>query len=378
MPLITCTSAPNSDPMGEEDSSWRSYISRVLMRYLRDGEAVLSEKIPDRGRDQLSGFRNVSETVLRDLIQSSYDIFSVNLEAENPLFDPSEGTTVVEPQQDQGGYWAGALTAFRDEGEIYLCYRLRDPDERGRKAVITRTEGSEAETEKIWSVDQEAIGAKSIEGGTLYENNGVYRLYLSYQCSETEEWKIAVIPGESVESLDVDRAEDLEVRTGKYVNIKDPFVHQGSLYVHAATSNFLSTANFKLDLTDPGHDAVRRIEIEDAESSGSRLTSILSTEQAEIALYDWNRSIIFTGEEKSRFGNLSNSSVTPLLDGRKSLLSPHGSRSLRYVRAVPVADEVWFYYELSMPRKGHETRVYKASREDVESAVNGFLEEQEE
>lgn len=359
--------------MEDEDVSEQS---RIGLTNLGDGADGLDE-VAEEIRDWSGTFRNALQSASKDAARFGYDTLSEGLDSENRLFDPEEGTTVVEPREDRDGCWAGALTAFRDEaeGETYLCYRFRNPDERGREAVVARMGETAAEAEEVWSVDRDDLGAQSIEGGTLYERDGSYRLYLSYQDAETDRWKLAAVPGDSVESLDANRAEDVELPTGKYEHVKDPFVHEDTLYVHAATSNFSSLANFEVDLADSGHDEVRRIEIADPDSSDSRLTSIFSTERAEIALYDWKRSIVFTGEEKNRPGTLSDGTVTPLLSGSETFLSPHGSGSLRYVRALSVGDEVWFFYEMSMPEEGHETRVYEASEAEVENAVNGLLDE---
>lgn len=363
--------------MRAENPPRPSQASRDPIAHLgdrRDDTAESAGAIRDRIPDQPSRAGNLLERGFRSVLRSGYDLLSGDLDPENALFDPSEGTTVVEPRRDRTGYWAGALAPFRDgDGDIYLCYRLRDPDERGRRAVVARTGDTGAETEEVWSVDRGEIGARSIEGGTLYERDGVYRLYLSYQSEQTKRWKVMAVPGDSVGGLDADRAEDIEAPTGIYTNTKDPFVYDDDLYLYASTPKFLSEATFEVDLSRPGHDDARRIAVADSAASSTRLTSIFPTETAEIALYDWKRSIVFTGEEKSRFGALVDSSVVPLLGGGRSFLSPHGSRSLRYVRALPVDDEIWFYYEMSMPGGGHRTCVYRASRADVESTVGRYL-----
>lgn len=40
-----------------------------------------------------------------------------------------------------------------------------------------------------------------------------------------------------------------------------------------------------------------------------------------------------------------------------ALVSPHGSGSLRYIDAVLLGEEVWFYYEYCRPDGSHELRM---------------------
>ena len=45
-----------------------------------------------------------------------------------------------------------------------------------------------------------------------------------------------------------------------------------------------------------------------------------------------------------------------------SLVSPHGRGSLRYIDAIQVEDEVWFYYEYARPDGSHELRLNRVQR----------------
>src|SRR5580658_3518287 len=81
---------------------------------------------------------------------------------------PDSSVVAVAPPGTEPGTWAGAPSAARDDGEIYLAYRLRRPQAKGRGyavAVARSTDGEHFET--ILTICKEELGAESLERPAL-------------------------------------------------------------------------------------------------------------------------------------------------------------------------------------------------------------------
>lgn len=306
----------------------------------------------DRARLVLDGLRNRVETGLRNKGRLVYDVFSRGVEPVTPLFDPAEDVEILRPERDGDGFWVGAPTPFYDEksGEVFLYYRVRDADRRGWKGVIARLDDGH-ELEEIWEVEKEDIPAYSVEGAAIQRDKGLYRLYLSYNDIGTSQWRIDILEADSLEELDCTEARSLEIDTGKFVNVKDPVMYDDDLVVHAASNHWFSKTNFLVERPDGGNPRCRELGID------GRITSILGDK----VLYDWAQSIVYTGDESTKIARENSSGFEDITVGREAICSSEGTLSLRYVRAIEVEDEIWFFYEKSMPNNGHKLCLNKVA-----------------
>ena len=98
---------------------------------------------------------------------------------------PGHSAVAVPPPGTEPGTWAGAPSATRSNGDIYLAYRLRRPLGQGRGyavAVARSSDGVRFET--LLTIGRAEMGAESLERPALVQTpDGTWRLYLS--CATT-------------------------------------------------------------------------------------------------------------------------------------------------------------------------------------------------
>ena len=116
-------------------------------------------------------------------------------------FDPARSQLLVPPPSDGPGSWAGAPGAFRDGGELFVCYRLRRPAPvRGHELRIAAVE--RGALRDLWTVRKDDLRAESIERAAIVRHERAWRLYVSYVAEMDRQWRIGLVEAESIESLD--------------------------------------------------------------------------------------------------------------------------------------------------------------------------------
>ena len=146
-----------------------------------------------------------------------------------PLFDPEEGTTVIEPPRAGAGYWVGGCSAIfgPEYGIFYLLYWTRKPisESRGGLCSAARsTDGVNFET--LWSATKKQFNSESIESASLLKSQeGKFRLDVSYVNQSIRMWDIALLEGDSPSDFDPARRE-VVVSAADVVDegVKDPYV----------------------------------------------------------------------------------------------------------------------------------------------------------
>ncbi len=74
------------------------------------------------------------------------------------------GLAVASPGEGEG-YWAGAPSAVACDGEIYLAYRLRRPDQgRGHAVAVARSSDGES-FQTLLTIGKDEVRAESLERG---------------------------------------------------------------------------------------------------------------------------------------------------------------------------------------------------------------------
>ncbi len=308
------------------------------------------------------------------------------------LFDPSAGVTVAEPLSTGKGWWAGAPSALHDldTGVFYLSYRLRRPREFGRGGetlIGASKDGFRFET--AWRTTREAFNSPSIERCSLVKTpEGLYRLYVSFVDSADGRWRIDMLEAPRVEDLDPNRrvpiltADDIDGE-----GVKDPYVFMlGPCWYMLAsctakpadlTPEIASKMHATADIYNTGvvksltglassHDGIHwewEGHVLTPPNSGwdsyaTRIGCFVYSPPVFTGFYDGSASVAENYEE--RLG------VAVSLDLRNwrrvsvdspVLTSPHSSGALRYLDAIPVGNQIYFYYEFAREDGSHELRV---------------------
>jgi len=308
-----------------------------------------------------------------------------------PLFDPTQGQTVVEPTGAGRGYWVGAPSVCYDDRtrRFYLYYRLREPRPvRGKECHILAGEDG-VSFRPVWSASQEEIGTTSMERSCLFRTPaGGWRLYLSYVHPDDSRWRIDLLEADSVESLDVRaRRTILTADDCGAEGVKDPWVAMvGPLYymlasfatkpgaisqerrsrLHAtgdAYNTGLTKSSTGLALSEDGLNWRWQGEVFAPSANGwdswaARLGTLVYVPPVWLGFYDGAAGVAENYEERCglavstdlrHFQRIS-------LSG-PALLSPHASGSIRYVDGIYARGAYWFYYEFARADGSHELRM---------------------
>ena len=84
---------------------------------------------------------------------------------------PAQSVVAVPPPGPGPGMWAGAPSALRTDGEIYLAYRLRRPIGQGRGYAVVVARSADGEHfETVATVTKEQFSAESLERPALIRN----------------------------------------------------------------------------------------------------------------------------------------------------------------------------------------------------------------
>jgi hypothetical protein len=304
---------------------------------------------------------------------------------------PDAGQVVVEPLEPAPGWWAGAPHVHydADEKRFYLYYRIRRPRghefARGGEArLATSTDGMHFET--IWTMLKTELSSDSIERGCLFRAaDGQWALAISYVDPVDRRWRTDLMTAEkpdafrSADRRTVFTAADLDLE-----GVKDPFVirhaDQYLMLLSTARADRASDAGKMHDggdvymtglirsttgiaVSDDGLNWRYEGEILGPPSSGwdtycTRLNSVVPVGDGFVGFYDGAR------DESENFEEHSGVCVSQDLRSWRRLTTdgpwvdwPHATRSMRYVNAILVGDELRYYYEAARPDGSHELRV---------------------
>jgi len=319
---------------------------------------------------------------------------------ENKLiFDPLEGITIIDPPGDmKEGCWAGASSImYDDEGHLfYLTYRLREPrPKRGYKYIISQSEDGRQFT-PIWHFTREQIDSDSMEKGSLIKlAKDDWKLYISYVHKSDNKWRIDVVNGTHPASFDI--AKRTSVLTSQSTNsegVKDPVVilvdgtiHMYYTFAHKVgdgtqglhdTGDVLNTglskASTGLAISKDGinfnfnyKDNVNNCVLSSNDKNNwdwycTRITSIIKVAGINIAYYDGAQTVAENYEEKLGISvSLDLYNFTRLSEKGPVVTSPFASQSIRYVSALKIGNEIYFYYEFARQDGSHELRFNKIS-----------------
>ncbi len=311
-----------------------------------------------------------------------------------PLFDPGEGTTVIEPLGEGSGWWAGAPSALFDHetAKFYLYYRQRRPRgldlERGGECIIAESVDGIV-FDPIWRAEKTAFDSDSMERAALVKGlDDVWRLYLSYVDPNHKMWR--------VDFLEADRPDRFDAQTRRPLfdpadlqieGIKDPYVftlgheyymtlsyatrtgrltrkQEGDLHATADAYNTgLTLSRTGLATSTDGRSFDWEGEFFSPGESGwdawcTRICSVVYLPPVFTAFYDGAQDVSGNYEERTGLASaIDLRQLKSLSPNAPRLVSPHASGSLRYLDAVQFPDRIHYYYEYAREDGSHETRV---------------------
>jgi hypothetical protein len=281
---------------------------------------------------------------------------------------PDRSVVAVAPPGTEPGTWAGAPSAARDDGEIYLAYRLRRPQSKGRGyavAVARSTDGEHFETLLI--IGKEELGAESLERPALVAApDGGWRLYLSCATPGTKHWRVELLEALHPGAFDARRSR--MVLPGDADNaVKDPVIVRDNDLWHLWASVH--------PLDDP--DQTDRMATDYAcstdglawswqgtalsprpgewDSRGVRVTAVRMAEGNVVAYYDGRASAAENFEERT--GVATGAGPAALTAHGPIVQSPYSKGGLRYLCILDLGDShERYYYEMTGPNGAHELR----------------------
>lgn len=304
-----------------------------------------------------------------------------------PKFDPEKGQTVFEPEGRGYGYWAGGHNVIfhPDEKKFYLYYRIRHPLGKGRGAKCCIAESRDGvQFTNIWEAAKEQLDAESIEVGSLIKdpNTGKWRLYISYQC-RSGPWRVDLIEADHPKNFDAWHHRTV-MQPGDYglKSIKDPKVYiiSGIYMVFVCVPARGRWKEDELGLRHPvGGDATGIMTSPDGiyfrnfryvfepgrGASGewghfrARINSIVYLPPVYVGFFDGGTTTYDSYEEWCGIAFSHDlEHWTRVNTNEPWVRSPHGC--IRYMDALVVENEIWYYYEYTREDGSHELRVNKA------------------
>jgi hypothetical protein len=318
------------------------------------------------------------------------------------LLWPEDGEVVLAPEHEGQGYWVGAPSVFFDPAEDcwWLTYRRRrprgvNPDGRGERGYVGRVARSDdgLRFDDVWEVYQRAWHTPSMERFSLARDGDIYRLYVSYVDPADNRWRIDLLEAVHPARFDagalqpVLMAGDVPCTAGERVEgVKDPWVfriggtwHMLVSYAASRPHNLkerermhqtadvyttgLITAPTALATSTDGRRWQWEGRILDTGGPGAwdgyqaRLNSLAPLGGFWLGFYDGSESERENYEEKCGLAaSIDLRRWTRLTPQQPAIVAPHGTRSVRYVEAVRLGDELHCYYEYARPDGAHELR----------------------
>ncbi len=305
-----------------------------------------------------------------------------------PVFDPAKGETVREPEGKGYGHWVGGHSVVfdPDAGKFYLYYRIRHPLGKGRggKCRIAESGDGVAFTD-IWEGTKEELDAESIEVGSLVRDprTGNWRLYVSYQMRRGP-WRVDLIEANHPRELDAWHHRTV-MQPGEYGigSVKDPRVYLvAGLYV--AFVSVPAQQGWREDesgwrhpvgggatgiMTSPDGIYFRNFKYVFEPGDGApgewgrfraRINSVVYLPPVYVGFFDGGHTMYDCYEEWCgvAFSHDLEHWTRVSTDG-PWVRSPHGC--IRYMDALVVGEEIWYYYEYTREDGSHELRMNKAA-----------------
>jgi len=262
--------------------------------------------------------------------------------------------------------WAGAPSAVRAGGEIYLAYRLRLPGVRGYAVQVARSADG-VNFEVLQTIGKEGLDSESLERPALVlAGDGTWMLYLSCATHGTKHWRVELIRAQAPDRFDPATA--TVVLPGDAASgVKDPVIvrHGGCWHLWASVH----------PLADPGQ--TDRMTTEYATSAdglhwtwqgtalrprpgqwdarGVRVAAVRFCAAGVAAYYDGRTTAAENCEERTGVAAGPGPGALAAAGTGPAAWSGHGGRGLRYLEIVDLPDgRQRLYYELTNATGSHD------------------------
>jgi hypothetical protein len=281
---------------------------------------------------------------------------------------PERSVVAIPPPAPGQGTWAGAPSAARGDGEIYLAYRLRRPEGQGRGyAVVVGRSADGVHFETLLTIRREELGAESLERPALVRTpDGDWRLYLSCATPGTKHWRVEVLQAGHPGAFDARRSR-VVLPGDADTAVKDPVIVRDGDVWHLWASVH--------PLDDP--DQTDRMATDYAcssdglawtwqgtalsprpgewDSRGARVTAVRLAPGSVVAYYDGRASAAENFEERT--GIATGTGPAALAAHGPIVQSPYDGGGLRYLCVLGLADSrERYYYEMTRADGSHELR----------------------
>ncbi|HEX4659319.1 MAG TPA: hypothetical protein VH307_18165 [Streptosporangiaceae bacterium] len=290
---------------------------------------------------------------------------------------PERSVVAVSPPGPGPGTWAGAPSAARGDGEIYLAYRLRRPEGQGRGyAVVVARSADGVRFETLLTIGREEVGAESLERPALVPTpDGAWRLYLSCATPGTKHWRVEVLEAGHPAAFDARRSR-VVLPGDAGTAVKDPvLVHDGDKWhlwasVHPLadpeqTDQMATEYACSADgLTWTWLGTALGPRPGEWDSRGVRVTAVRLSPGEVVAYYDGRASAAENFEERT--GLATGAGPSALAAHGPIAQSPYGAGGLRYLTILPrdprgaggdLGDSrERYYYEMTRTDGAHELR----------------------
>ena len=310
-----------------------------------------------------------------------------------PPFDPADGVTVVESPGTGVGYWVGGLSVLyeAESGQFYLFYRVRKPIGQGRGwqcRIARSSDGTRFST--VWSATRGQFNSESIEGGALVMSlDSRLRLYVSYVDLADRRWKIALLEADSPEELDpVSKRVVLTGEDTDSEGVKDPYVAivggRYYMFTHYAPRHLIPDDATEEELHGTGNvfatekgrgssglatsnDGISFTWLGEIIAPGehwdhklTRVDTMVYVPPVFTVYYSGRSTVQETYEDRTGIAvSFDMAHFHKLTNKAPALSSPYGTGALRYMDAIHVGNEIFYYYECAREDGSHEIRLNK-------------------
>ena len=281
---------------------------------------------------------------------------------------PDRSVLAIAPPGTGPGTWAGAPSAARGDEEIYLAYRLRRPQGRGRGyAVVVARSADGVHFETLLTIGRERFGAESLESPAIVRTpDGTWRLYLSCATAGTKHWRVEVLEAAHPGAFDASQSRVVLPGDARHA-VKDPvLVHDGDIWHLWASVHPLADPDEAdqmvtdyavspdgLSWTWQGTALGTRPGEWDAR--GARVSAVRLAPGNVVAYYDGRASAAENYEERT--GLASGTKPGALTAHGPIAQSPYGDGGLRYLCIVGLGgSRERYYYEMTRADGAHELR----------------------
>lgn len=283
-----------------------------------------------------------------------------------PPPDPASAAAVRRAAGSGGQTWVGSPSAIRVGGEIFLAYRLRDPDRRGYAVEVAKSaDGVHFET--LTSISKEQMRCESLERpALLVTQDGTWRLYLSCATPGTKHWRVELIEAPGPAGFDSELSR-VVLPGDASLAVKDPVVlqHAGLWHLWASVhplhdpdqtdrmaTDYATSAD---GLTWTWHSTALRPRPGEWDARGARVSAVRFTPDGVTAYYDGRATAAQNCEERTGVavgtepGSLTAVGTAPVAEA----CDP--GYGLRYLTVVDLGNgQERVYYELTNANGSHD------------------------